>query len=292
MPLSPKIVKKFQKQVLNFYFRNRRAFPWRPPLLPLQADDTLDPYRILVSEVMLQQTQVERVVPYFVSFMERFPTVGALSGASVTEVLSVWQGLGYNRRALNLKRAGEMIDREWRGRFSRDAKTLATLPGVGPYTARAVVAFAWNIPEVLIETNIRAVYLHLFFTKQEKVSDASILPLIFETLPSKVQTFSQSRGESCSIREWYYALMDYGSYLKKTIGNPNVRSKLHTKQKPFHGSRRELRGEILRQVIEKGTITVSEMSLQKSNDHSLEEVFRELEGEGFLRRKGERFSVT
>jgi A/G-specific adenine glycosylase len=172
---------------------------------------------------MLQQTQVDRVIPKYKAFLKAFPTARVLARAALPQVLLLWSGLGYNRRAKYLWEAAK-----------RWGAPLETLPGVGPYTASAVRVFAYNKPEILIETNIRAVFLHHLFPKSKKVPDARLMPFIVRALDRK------------KPRVWYAALMDYGSYLKKKLPNPSRRSRLHTKQKPFKGSDREIRGGILK----------------------------------------------
>ena len=187
-------------------------------------------YRILVSEVMLQQTQVERVIPFYAEFVKRFPTAKKLAAAPLSRVLGCWQGLGYNRRAKLLQRAA----RELAARNIRSIPELEALPGVGPYTARAVAAFAWNTDSVFVETNIRTAVIHHFFPKKKKVSDADIERVLTRILP---------RGKA---RKWYGALMDYGAYLKRSGISHNARSDKYLKQSTFSGSLREARGVILR----------------------------------------------
>lgn len=217
---------KFRRKVWAYYKKHgRHHLPWRK---------THNPYCILVSEVMLQQTQVDRVLQKYLAFIERFPNVETLARAPLSDVLIVWQGLGYNRRAKMLHDASKYIVREHAGTVPREYDALKGLPGIGDYTARAVRAFAFNEREVLIETNIRAVYIEHFFNTGEKVHDTEILSHVSQTLP---------RGGS---REWYGALMDYGSYLKKTQPNPSRTSATYKKQKPFKGSRREVRGALIR----------------------------------------------
>ncbi|MBY0539310.1 A/G-specific adenine glycosylase [Patescibacteria group bacterium] len=189
---------------------------------------------------MLQQTQVDRVVPKYKNFLKKFPTLSALAKTPLSAVLKEWQGLGYNRRAKMLHETARAIAREYSGRFPTSKEALMKLPGIGPYTASAVRVFAFNEPEVLIETNVRSVFIHHFFTKKKKVHDASLLPLIKKTLPTSRQA-----------REWYSALMDYGSHLKQTAGNASRRSAHHVRQKPFKGSNREVRGAILKLLAEK-----------------------------------------
>lgn len=215
----------FQKTVRAHYARAKRDLPWRRTTIP---------YRILVSEIMLQQTQVDRVMPKYRSFLKRFPSVRALARAPLSDVLREWQGLGYNRRARALHACAKEIVAQHRGRIPTTYEELVPLPGIGPYTAGAVLAFAYNIPTVLIETNIRTAYLHHFFPEREGVRDAELLPYIDATLDQQ------------QPREWYAALMDYGAHLKRTEGNANVRSRHYTKQSRFRGSDREVRGAILR----------------------------------------------
>jgi A/G-specific adenine glycosylase len=227
MPTKKQIT-DFKKTIWKYYKSHKRDLPWRK---------TTNPYRILVSEIMLQQTQVSRVIPKYKEFLKQFPTPQALARADLREVLTCWQGLGYNRRALYLQKCARVIVEEYKGKFPRDFKTLCSLPGIGPATAGDILAFAWNIPTVVTETNIRSVYIHFFFTNTEKVSDAEILPLIEATL------------DTTNPREWYWALFDYGAYLKETH-NPSRKSIHHTKQSKFKGSNREKRGMILKLLIQ------------------------------------------
>lgn len=206
-----------------------------------------------MSEVMLQQTQVERVVPFYKKFIQRFPTPRRLSASGLPEVLRLWSGLGYNRRALALKRAAEIMVSEHGGRVPHETEKLRALPGVGPYTAGAVRAFTWNEPAVLIETNIRTAFLHHFFPKWKRVGDGEIAKLVEKTLPKsspKAPSFIKGGGRGVDlIRHWYYALMDYGAHLKQTLGNQNARSAHYAKQARFAGSVRQIRGEILRRAL-------------------------------------------
>lgn len=195
---------------------------------------TSDPYRILVSEIMLQQTQVDRVVPYYRAWLKKFPTVRKLADAPLSEVLVLWQGLGYNRRAKMLHSAAKAIVTEHRGRVPKTVEELEALPGIGSYTARAVVAFAHNQDVVFVETNLRTAVMHHFFANRQGITDPEIAAVLAKALPT---------GRS---REWYSALMDYGTHLKRTGVRTNARVKGYAKQKPFAGSTREARGAILR----------------------------------------------
>ena len=259
--------KKFQRLVYEHYKEcGRHDLPWRREY---------DPYAVLVSEIMLQQTQVDRVIPKFETWLRKFPTPQRLAQASVAEVLTYWQGLGYNRRALNLHRAANVIVTDHGGVLPQTEAELVALPGAGPYTASAVLAFAFNQPVVMIETNIRSVYLHHFFPKRAKVDDAELLPLIEQTLDTK------------NPRRWYSALMDYGTQLKSQLPNPSRRSRQHTTQSTFAGSNRQVRGAIIRVLTQNQRL--SEQALIKQVELAPDRVRKniaELEQEGFLARVG------
>lgn len=206
-----------------------RAMPWR--------EDTR-PYYVLVSELMLQQTQVERVIPRFQAFIAAFPSERVLAAASLADVLRQWQGLGYNRRAKFLHEAAKMIQREYGGVFPSGAGDLLKLPGVGKNTAGAIQAYAFNQPSIFIETNVRTVYFYHFFTERDVVTDAEIREKLAETIDHE------------HPRQWYWSLMDYGTYLK-SHGVRNVsQSKHYLKQPPLKGSVREVRGQIVRELAE------------------------------------------
>lgn len=228
-------IRQFQSTVMRHYkTHGRHELPWR---------QVRDPYAILVSEIMLQQTQVDRVMPYFKQWMHRFPTAQVLASASLSEVLRAWSGLGYNRRAKMLHECAKEIVGKHGGTVPRDTDSLLALPGVGSYTAGAIRAFAFNQAVVFIETNIRAALIHHFFPQTKKVSDAKLVPILQNILPS-IQ----------NPREWYSALMDYGTYIKKTHPNPSRRSKHYVKQSKFVGSLREMRGAILRATLQRKSL--------------------------------------
>lgn len=218
---------QFRDHVLSYYHHSgRHDLPWRR---------TRDPYRILVSEIMLQQTQVERVIPYYRAFLRRFPTVSSLATAPLSDVLRLWQGLGYNRRAKLLQEAAKAIKE--RGRFPKSVADLESLPGIGHYTARAVAAFAYNEDVVMIETNIRTAVTYHLFPGEEEVDDAEVMAVLQKAHP---------QGKA---REWYSALMDYGAHLKRSGVRINARKKGYRKQTTFKGSNREVRGAILRALL-------------------------------------------
>jgi A/G-specific adenine glycosylase len=229
--LNDTAIRQFRTIIWDYYHTSGRTMAWR---------ETTDPYRIYVSEVMLQQTQVERVKTKYPEFIAAFPDFSSLAGAPLGDILCVWQGMGYNRRAKLMKAAAERIVSEFGGNIPRDVATLRTLPGLGPATAASVAAFAYNTPVVFIETNIRRVFIHFFFGAQEDVADAEIIPLVERSL------------DWINPREWYYALMDYGAMLKKKVKNPNLRSKAYKRQSTFEGSSRQVRGKILRLLLEGG----------------------------------------
>lgn len=286
----------------KFYEKEgRQKLPWRL---------TSDPYKILVSELMLQQTQVDRVLPKYREFLRAFPTIGSLAKAPLSQVLFHWQGLGYNRRAKFLHEAAKVVVKEYGGKLPTEPELLQKLPGIGPYTARAVAAFAFNQPVVFIETNIRTVYFHHHFLVQpekpkttvnakwidisihsfsdntgksplRKISDAELLPLIAKDL-------KRSKMEP---RAFYWALMDYGSYLKRQGVKLNQHSKHYTKQSKFEGSLRQLRGAILKQLLLSPTTAAQ---LQKRSGRAMSEVEKalsQLQQEGLIFRQGPRYLV-
>lgn len=220
------LLSSFRSIVWGYWKKEgRHTLPWRK---------THDPYKILVSEVMLQQTQVERVIPKYTAFVKKFPSVRALSEASLSEVLKLWSGLGYNRRAKYLHDAANYIVREHGGVFPREYPSLRAIPGVGQYTANAVRVFAYNEYEVLIETNVRTAIIHHFCGKRKNITD------------EEIERYAAQAAEMQNPREWHSALFDYGSYLKRQGISHNARSKRYVKQSKFKGSLREVRGAILR----------------------------------------------
>lgn len=227
----------FKEIIWKHYRRNRRLFSWR---------ERITPYRVFVSEVMLQQTQVSRVERFFPKFIKSFPSFRALAAAPASRVLEAWHGLGYNRRALNLKRSAEIIAKNFKGRLPQNREALEALPGIGPNTAGSILAFAFNLPVPFIETNIRRAYLHHYFPEKQSVSDRELLAIIERTLDKK------------NPRAWYFALMDYGSELpRKVKHNPNIRSRHYTKQPAFTGSKRELRGKVLALALKQQKISAA-----------------------------------
>lgn len=234
--------KEFIKTVLVHYEKNKRYFPWR---------DISDPYRVFVSEIMLQQTQTERVVEKYTQFIRKWPVVRALAKASLSEVIRNWNGLGYNRRAKYLHLAAGEIMSRFNGVFPNSPADLITLPGVGPYTAGAVSTFAFNLPNIFIDTNIRSVYIFYFFggnsIRKNKITDMDIIPLMEKTLDLK------------NPRRWYYALMDYGFYIKKNFFNPSRYSSKYRVQTKFKNSFRQVRGSVVRYLTKNPNVLLEEM---------------------------------
>jgi len=227
---------------------------------------------------MLQQTGVARVLPKYREFLRAFPSIRSLAGSSVEEVLSVWKGLGYNRRALALRDAARTTLEKHHGRIPRELNELAALPGVGPATASAVLVFSFDLPIVFIETNIRRVFIHFFFPNAEGVTDAEILPLVRLTLDRK------------NPREWYYALMDYGAFLRGSGGNANLRSAAYARQSPFEGSLRQLRGRVLDVMLAlRSAETQDIQQALPQPDPRLGQALRQLVAEGFLQEKDGRY---
>jgi A/G-specific adenine glycosylase len=253
-------VLSFQRFVRNWFKHyGRHKLPWR---------QQVSPYQILVSEVMLQQTQVDRVVPKYMEFITRFP-----------QPIQLWQGLGYNRRVLNLQKAMQVVVEKYQGHLPTSFDELLSLPGIGPYTASAVCVFAFNQPVTVIETNIRALFIYHFFPNRQKVPDDQLLPLIDQTL------------DTDNPRNWYAALMDYGSYIKKVFPNPTRRSKHYSKQSTFKGSNRQLRGSILRLLssnkeIEKESVPQKIDAKDSFSQQQIEKAVATLIKEGFIEQQG------
>ena len=224
----------FRQRVLTEGARLYRDLPWR---------QTHDPYAIWISEVMLQQTQVKRVEGRWQRWLEKFPTVDALAMASRADVLEEWQGMGYNRRALSLLEAARSISENYPNSFPAAYDALVALPGIGPATAAGIRAFAFNLPGVYLETNVRSVFLHELFPDAQHVPDSVLIPLVRETCPQTAD------NPNDTPRIWYYALLDVGAELKRTHVNPSRRSKTYARQSRFEGSHRQKRAEIVRILL-------------------------------------------
>ena len=247
-----------------------RPMPWR--------EDT-QPYFVLVSELMLQQTQVDRVIPKFQAFIGRFPTIASLAEAPLSDVLVLWNGLGYNRRAKYLHDAVRKITSEFNGKFPETKEGLLSLPGVGPGTAGALLAYAFNQPVVFIETNVRSVYFYHFFEDGAKVTDRELSECVARTLDEE------------HPREFYWALMDYGTWLKKNKLGRITQSVHYKKQSALKGSLREMRGNIVK-YLSSSDASVGTLRMQFGDDQRYESALEGLIRDGLVSRTKERFHLT
>jgi len=271
MSLAPTKIRAFRRKVLDHYSRYGRDLPWRKRVTP---------YRVLVSEIMLQQTQVDRVIEKYKGFLAVFPDFNALAKAPTAKLLRLWSGMGYNRRALSLKKLAQVVVEEHKGRLPSDPEVLVKLPGIGPYTSGAIAAFAFNKPVIFMDTNIRRVYIHEFFQDRKNIHDDELLPLVRQTLPAK------------DARTWYNALMDYGTMLKKEHGNPNTRSAHYTRQSPFENSNRQVRGAILKALVAGKPLSAARIvQATRMEAERVTKNLAALEKEGFIRKKGRTFFI-
>jgi A/G-specific adenine glycosylase len=268
----PPGITAFRKIVLDYYRFHGRDLAWRK---------TTDPYPILVSEIMLQQTQVERVAVKYPAFIAAFPDFPSLAKAPLAEVLAVWQGMGYNRRAISLQKCAWRVIEEFDGVLPQDPEVLVTFPGIGKATAASICAFAFNMPVVFIETNIRRVFIHYFFGNSPAVDDAEILPL------AKKALYRKDPGT------WYNALMDLGTALKSEVENPNRRSRHYARQTVFEGSDRKIRGWVLRLLLAEEYMTQKAIAQKVKEDTGrITPILTDLEKEGFIVRSGNKYAIA
>lgn len=260
MEITPSRRHSFQKKVLDFYVKRGRTLPWR---------QTTDPYNIWVSEVMLQQTQVERVLPYYSSWLEKFPTVEALARGESSEVLRLWSGLGYNSRALRMRQCAKEIIQRFSGEFPRSEADLRSLPGIGPYTARAILSFAHNEEVPVIDTNIRRIFIYVF-SLPEKIPEGELESIARSLIP---------KGRS---RDWHNALMDYGA-LELTSRKTGIKPR--SQQSVFKGSDREVRGWVLKQLVRGERLRSSEVS-KRFPEKETTKIISEMAAQGLIRKDG------
>jgi len=269
--LTASEVRSFRTKIRSYYRTHGRDLPWRKRATP---------YRVLVSEIMLQQTQVDRVIEKFKEFLAAFPDFATLANAPLPKLLSLWSGLGYNRRALALKALAQKVVEEHKGRLPSDHEQLLVLPGIGNYTAGAVMAFAFNKPVVFMDTNIRRVYIHEFFQDRAGIHDEELIPLVERTM------------DAADPRTWYNALMDYGTMLKQQHANPNRRSAHYTRQSPFENSNRQVRGKILKVLVAEAPLTAFQIEKKVGMDaERVKDNLVQMEKEGFIRKKGRTFVI-
>ncbi len=257
-----KDISTFVRTVSRYYLTHGRDLPWRK---------NITPYAIFISEIMLQQTQVARVLKKFPDFLTKFPNFMSLAKAPLNEVLQAWQGMGYNRRAKYLHKSAKQIVSKHRGVLPHDPEVLESLPGIGVATAGSIACFAYNAPTVFIETNIRRSILFHFFPSQDQVTDAEVRKVVEECIQYLIT-------QKASFREWYWALMDYGSYLKTVVDNPNKRSTHYVKQSKFEGSDRQIRGALLKAHLKSGSVKLGTERETKIWDTLVKEGF--IEGSG------------
>lgn len=277
---------KFQNTVLKWYENNGRNLPWR---------NTTNPYHILVSEVMLQQTHIERVIPKYEAFLHQFPSIEALARAPTSEVLRVWSGLGYNRRALFLQKCAQELMHEMN--FPQNEKELKKLHGIGKYTAAAILSFAYNKNVPVIDTNIHLLYKRLFYG-----SKSHIEALAKKHLP---------KGKS---RHWHNALIDIGTLfcsskhprcsdcpltiLCKTAGK-KIKIEATRRKKtvvPFSQSDRIVKGSILKLLMKKNYSAatlhkkIAEMNVKRSKK-KFTEILVQMQKECLVKKKRKAYTL-
>lgn len=267
MKLTKRKIDSFQKIIWDFYKKEGRSFAWR---------NVLDPYKIVVSELMLQQTQTSRVIEKFEKWIEHFPSFASLAEASLFHVLRIWQGLGYNRRGKYLHEIAKRMVEQYNGVVPNDPEVLITFPGIGKYTASSICAFAFNSPTVCVETNIRTVFIHFFFQNIAIIHDRDIEIFVAQTV------------DETNPREWYYALMDYGVMLKKKGQVSNVRSAHYIKQNRFEGSDRQIRGKIIQILTKVKKVELPELVSEFEGDpQRIMQMVDDLTKEGLIICRGE-----
>ena len=292
--LSKAQTAQFQKEILIWYTEHKRDLPWRKTRIP---------YHILISEIMLQQTQVSSVIPKFESWLKKFPTVQDLATASTTEVLALWSGLGYNRRALNLKKTARIVAEKYDGTFPQTEKELLALPGIGTYTARALLCFAFDQQVAVVDTNIKKVILTQFLKyrhyEEERRSNRLRLSLHdgdcrapLAMTDKEINKLAEKLLPHGKAYEWNQALMDYSNAMLKNEKIPIP------KQSKFVGSHRYYRGQVLKVLLEKKTVVNNELGKLIKADFSdndqewLEKLLEELVKEGFVVSKNDFITLS
>lgn len=261
--LTSEVIDLFQKIIYDYYKNHKRKFPFR---------ENITPYNVLVSEIMLQQTQTRRVSEKYLKFKKKFPDFLSLSIASLEEVLKEWKGLGYNRRAIALKTIADTVVKDFEGKLPDSIDILKSFPQIGHNTASSIITFAFNKSTAFIETNIRRVYIYFFFPNKRKIDDKEILPIVKKSV------------DNANPREWYYALMDYGVMLKKAHPELNKKSTHYRKQAPFKGSTRQIRGKILELLIKQGKMEIKNIQrvFDSNEQKKIKNMLNQLEKEGFI----------
>jgi A/G-specific adenine glycosylase len=254
-------MKLFRQKIFDFYRLNRRSFPWR---------ETTDRYAVMVSEIMLQQTQAERVVPRFNAWLRHYPDTSHLASAPLREVLALWSGLGYNSRAMRLHQCAVIIKESYGGVVPSQPELLKKLPGIGEYTCRSIPIFADNLDLAAVDTNIRRIIIHEF-ALSEDISAFELQQLAEALLPS---------GQS---RDWHNALMDYGALLL-TSKKTGIRSV--SRQSKFQGSKRWYRGRLIKELVHSEAMYLEEIEkIYADCPWNLHEIISELINEGMIERQ-------
>ena len=238
----------FHKKIFSWWAKNKKQYPWR---------ETSDPYTIMVSEFMLQQTQASRVIPKFNLFLKKFPDLESLANNTDREVLALWSGLGYNRRAIWLKEAPQYIIEL--GYFPQENRILKKIRGIGEYTSRSIPIFAFNVDIATVDTNIRRILIHEGFATEE-TNEKELFKIAEQLLPLH------------RSRDYHSALMDYGATLitaKKTGIKPK------TMKGKFKGSTRESRGKIIKLLLQNEKLSKAELS-KKLGKKDIENILNSL----------------
>ena len=262
--LTQDTVKQFRQKIWRFYRKNKRSFPFR---------ETTDPYCVTVSEIMLQQTQAERVANYYTKWINQWPNWRALAGAGKQELLRAWSGLGYNRRALWLGEISRIVCERFDGALPDDPGALKALPGIGEYTSRAILIFSRNKQIAAIDTNIRQTLIAELPLNPE-ISQKELYAIAEKLIP---------RGRS---RAWHYALMDYA---RLALAPQTKRAIPKPRQAEFHGSIRQIRGEIIRRLTNQKSVGLALIgkALGRSESDTVRAA-RSLERDGIIKLRGDR----
>jgi A/G-specific adenine glycosylase len=288
MRLQTSDIVSFHRVLTDYYYEfGRHDMLWRQP----DREGVFDPYKILISEVMLQQTQVDRVTPKYAAFVSTFPVVQSLAQAPLSDVLKLWNGLGYNRRAKYVWQAAQTVEARFGGAFPEGHHELRQLPGVGPNTAGAIAAYAYNQPAVFVETNVRTVIIHHFFKDRTDIPDTAIHGMMQALVPQKSGSKLHGlQGAILGPREFYWAVMDYGTYLKKTVGNLSRSSRHYNKQSAFQGSQRQVRGQVVRLLADKPHSRTE--LIKHVADERLQDVLTALAAEGLITERGHKLHLS
>ncbi len=265
MDLDEQKITSFQTKILNFYKQQGRDLPWR---------NTSNPYYIHLSEIMLQQTQVSRVINYYQKFIKNFPDLKSLSKAPRYTLLSNWQGLGYNNRVIRLQESAKLILEKYDGKYPQDQKELQSLPGVGSYTSGAILSFAFNITSKVVDTNIRRILIHEL-NLDETTSIKELEEIAYQVTPS---------GKA---KEWNNALMDYGA-LELTAKKAKI--KPTTKQSKFIGSTRWVRSQIVKQLLEQHEINIKDLET-RFHEYNIKEILEKMQKDQLIKIKNNKVYI-